>query len=299
MNYQYPFSFLILSILVVSPVFADTHNVKAKTLSEIATYPERSAPATVMSLNETIISAELSAQIEQLDIYVGDSVEKGQTIAKLDCRDYSLARREAIARNKALEARIILAEKRLLRAKQLREKQTLAEEILDERESELSVNQADKSALIASIEQARTRESRCNIQAPFSGVVIERHASTGEYATPGTALITIVDTNNTEVSAQLYSADAETLKTQQNIAFRIAEKDYPLTLKHVLPLINSQTRNREIRLTFINEAAIIGTAGSLVWKDKRAHVSAPLLVKRKNQYGVFYVENNKASFQII
>lgn len=285
--------------MLTSSVYADNHIVKVNTLSEIATYPKRSAPATVISLNETTVSAELSAQIVKLDIYVGDTVKKGQTIANLDCRDYELARREAIANNKALDARITLAQKRLQRTQQLREKQTVAEEILDERESELSVNQADKAALRASVEQARIRESRCNIKAPFSGVVIERHASVGEYATPGTALVTIIDTTNTEVSAQLYSSDAETLNEQKNISFREANKDYALQVKHVLPLINSQTRNREVRLGFIDTTAIIGTAGLLIWQDNRAHVAPQLLVKRKGQFGIFYVENNVARFLII
>lgn len=290
---------LLTGLLVYLPAFADTHTVKVNALSDIASYPERSAPATVISLNETTISAELSARIKKLNIYVGDKVEKDQIIATLDCRDYTLAKREAIARTEALNARITLAEKRLKRAKQLREKQTLAEEILDERESELNVNLADKSALKATIEQARTRESRCNIKAPFSGVVIERHASVGEYATPGTALVTIIDTNNLEISAQLYSADAETLNSQNKLSFRDANNRYALQVKHVLPLINSQTRNREIRLNFISTTATIGTAGLLVWQDTRAHVAPQLLVKRNGQLGIFYLENNLARFLVI
>ena len=270
-----------------------------KALSAIASYPERSAPATVISLNETIISAELSARIIELNVDVGDRVEKNQNIALLDCRDYQLTKREAIARSKALDARIKLAERRLQRAQQLREKQTLAEEILDERESELSVTQADKAAIKASIEQARTRESRCKIQSPFAGIVTERQASIGEYATPGTALVTIIDTDNIEVSAQLYSADADTLAEHSELVFRATDEDYSLNIKHVLPIINSQTRNREIRLGFVDESAYIGTAGQLVWQDTRPHVPAPLLVRRNGQLGVFYVENNIARFKLI
>ena len=111
---------LFITIFISAHVYAedkaaDKITVKAAKISEIAIYPEHSAPASIISLNESVISAQIAARVDALSIRVGDIVEKGDVLAQLDCTDYVLSRRESIARLQAFETRQDLAKRRLER----------------------------------------------------------------------------------------------------------------------------------------------------------------------------------------
>jgi len=125
--------------MTVPVIAAEKVTVKTARISEVAIDPERSAPATVISLTESVISARIAARVDELSVLVGDIVEKGGDLAKLDCADYELAYRESVARLEALQTRRDYAKRRVERTRQLIAKQSIAEEILDERESDYAV----------------------------------------------------------------------------------------------------------------------------------------------------------------
>lgn len=56
---------------------------EAKPLREIAVYPERTAQAQVVSLNESRIAAELTARIVKLAVEPGQRIARGALIAQL------------------------------------------------------------------------------------------------------------------------------------------------------------------------------------------------------------------------
>ena len=65
------------------------------------------------------------------------------------------------------------------------------------------------------------------------------------------------------------------------------------------PAINTRTRNHEVRLLFSNGTALPGAAGKLIWRDSQPHVSAKLLVRRGNDFGIFINNSGKARFHAI
>lgn len=271
-------------------------NVNTAPLSDIAIYPERSAPATVISLNRSTISARITAQVKELPVRVGDIVEAGSTLAKLDCSDYKLANQESKSRIEALNAQIELAKRRLDRTKTLTLKQSVSEELLDERESALAVLRADLRGAKANLEMAGINESRCIVKSPFRALIVERTSAIGQFTNIGTALVKIMDIEQLELSAQAFTQDTDQITKSSELFFEHAGKKYPLELRTVMPAINTETRNREVRLLFKTEQALPGAAGKLLWRDTRAHIPGEFLVNRNGKLGVFSIENNIAHF---
>lgn len=289
-----PFLFIWLT---ANPVFAeDTINVSTSTIADIAIYPERSAPATVVSLNESTISALIAAQVEALPVRVGDIVEKDSLLAKLDCADYRLSVRESKANVSGLKAQIELAKRRLERTEKLTLKQSVSEEILDERESELAVLNTELKAAEAKLNMAKLNQSRCDVPSPFRALISERVSAVGEYANTGTALVKIIDIEQLEISAQVFSRDIEQIEHSNELYFEHSGTRHPLKLRIVSPAINTETRNREVRLLFIDGPALPGAAGKLVWRDQRAHIPGDYLVNRNGDLGIFTIKNNVAHF---
>ncbi len=291
---------LLLSLLILSAtttvIAQDKITVNTANIADVAIYPVRSAPATTISLNDSTISARIAAQVDELPIRVGDIVEKDSVLAKLDCSDYKLASSESKARLDGLKAQIELAKRRLERTKKLTLKKSVSEEILDERESDLAILNTDYRAAMSKVRMAKLNESRCIVKSPFRALINERSSAVGQYANTGTALVKIMDIEQLEISAQVFNRDSEQISLSDELFFEHAGTRYPVSLRTVIPAINSETRNREVRLLFTNDPALPGAAGKLIWRDKRAHIPGEYLVRRDNVLGVFTIENEIARF---
>ena len=273
--------------------------VKAARLADIAVYPHKFAPATVVSLNNTAVSTQVGARIDDISVRVADIVEPGRVLAGLDCTDFELAKKQAGAKIASLQARIKLAERRLTRTEKLVEKQTVSEELLDQREADLAVLRADYQGALARLDKSKLDISRCTIVSPYKAVITARIGSVGEFADKGTKLFEIVDIEQLEISAQVPAMDIGQVVTIKNLYFEDSTGRYDVELRAVTPAVNTQTRNREARLLFSNAAALPGAAGKLVWEDNRPHVSARLLVRRQDNLGVFIVDKGKARFHAL
>ena len=292
----------LAGLLLVWPLSSGAQGsipVKTARLADIAVYPGKHAPATVVSLNNTAVSTQVGARIDEISVRVADVVEPGSVLARLDCRDFELARKQVEAEIASLRARIELAQRRLARTETLVEKQTVSEELLDQREADLAVLRADYQGASARLDVSRLDISRCTIVSPFKAVITARTGSVGEFAQKGTELFDIVDIGQLEVSAQVPATDIGQVVAVKDLYFEDSTGRYDVELRAVAPAVNTQTRNREARLLFTDAAALPGAAGKLAWQDNRPHISARLLVRRQDSLGVFVVDKGTARFHAL
>lgn len=265
--------------------------VTAQPLAELATYPQYRAPASVVSDNDSRISAEVSARIIAIPVRVGDIVKKGDVLVRLDQTDLKLALAREAAAIDALQARIELADYQLVRARSLSKKKAVPEELLKQRESELNSLHAQLSGQKVALAQAKRRLEKSTVRAPFDASISARLAHVGELASPGSALVQLIDRKHVEVSAQLQAQLALSLPLAKQIELVTPQRRYPLTLRTIAPSFDPQSRTREARLRFSADAALPGSAGELVWRSEHASLPAELLSRRKGQLGVFVIDS--------
>jgi len=288
---------LFVSLLAIYPVQGQGPvSVKVAPLSEIAIYPVRTAPATVISLNDTGIAAEIQARIVALPVHVGDIVHAGDLLVELNCRDYTLALEQAKARLDSLAARVELAGRRLERSRELVARQSVSEEIFDERKSDLSVLLADKRAATVSMQQQEVQVANCKLYSPFRALVTARIGSVGHYAVVGKPLVQILDIDKLEISAQVSAQDVAMLEQVEVLGFEHNDSVYPLALRAILPAIHSDTRNQEVRLLFKDGPALVGAAGKLSWQEPQPYVPGNLIIRRNGKPGFFIYRAAKAKF---
>jgi RND family efflux transporter MFP subunit len=284
-------------LLPVMLLFAlPAHAWEAKPLREIAVFPERSAQAQVVSLNESKIAAELSARIVKLAVEPGQRIDRGTLIAQLDCRDYDLAVERAQAATKASEARARLADLQHARALKLVTEGFISKDGMDIRGAERDTASADVSVNTAALNTARSAQARCVVRAPFPAIVLERLAQEGEIALPGTPLVSLLDSSRIEVRAEVQEADVAGLRTARQIAFVNADARYPLRLLRLSPARLKASRLAEARLRFTAAAAAPGSSARVVWASPDMHVPADLLARRQGRLGVFVATEKTARF---
>lgn len=268
----------------------------SRPLSEVVVYPEREAPARVVSLNETRLAAQVSARVASTHAEVGQTVARGAVLVRLDDIDLRLALERARAQAEAARARLGQAQAQLERARGLRERNFISPEALTQRETELAVARADLRVADNAVDLAQREVDKCQLRAPFDAVVKSRDAAVGSLAAPGTELVVLVDARRIELSAQIPPADLASLRERGTARFVHAGQQYETRLLRSSPLMNEHSRTVEARLGFSAAAAPSGADGRLLWRDPRAHLPAELVVRRGAQLGVFAAEQGRSRF---
>ncbi|WP_022953010.1 HlyD family secretion protein [Leucothrix mucor] len=111
MNRLSALSVLSVSLLCVSnlPVnLALAEEVVATSVTKLQTTD--SVPASILSLKDALVSAEVSANINRINVDVGDTVKQGDELAHLDCREYDARLEQAQADIETVSAQLLSAQ---------------------------------------------------------------------------------------------------------------------------------------------------------------------------------------------
>lgn len=270
--------------------------VTLASLSELEFRPQYSAPAVVLSLNDSAIGSQTAGAVEAIPVRVGDEVAAGDPLVRLDCRDNRIRVRQQQAALEAARSREELGRLQLQRARSLSRERNVSEELLNQRESELRSARADQAAQQAGLEAAELDQERCSIQAPFPGLVMERLTDTGEWIGAGQPVVRLLDHRRVEVSAQIPLDRVAALAQSQRFAFESDDSSFDLRLRRLVNAVDSRGRHREARFEFTADAALPGSSGRLIWPAAQPHIPADLPVQRDGVFGVFVMQEGRARF---
>lgn len=286
---------LCITLLIMGNATAKAQTDVSEPLGQSVIYPKRTASATALSLNDTRVSAQLLAKVVALPVRVSQAVKKGDVLARLDCADYRLKYDMSKASLKAAKARLTLAHSQLSRAQQLRQKNLSSQEQVDIRIADAATKAAEFTQSEVTLKQDKLNVERCTIKSPFDGVVTERLAAEGQLASVGTPIVSVVETGVMELSASVSYAAVKELTTIESFAFDFGPL-LAVKLHNIGGVVDSKTRTTEARFVFVDEKALPGTAGKLVWSDPKPHIPAKLVVRRNGSLGVFLDVDGVAKF---
>lgn len=287
----------ILLLAVTPLVFAqDAVPVVVQPLEDVLVDRQIRAPATVVARNHAVLTSQITALIDEIVADVGADVTRGDLLVRLDGNDARLALAQARADLAALEAQISEGEQRLARAEELRDKNFISEDELDNRRTAVEVLKANRARQLVAIERATLDVDRTEIRAPYDATVVSRQGQAGSLAAPGSPLLTLVQSSEREVDAEIDPQDAASLRKAPDLRFESQGRSWPVTLARLSEVIESNTRKQRGRLRFREEAAPVGTSGHVVWTDASALVPVSLVVQRGDAFGIFTAESGRARF---
>jgi RND family efflux transporter MFP subunit len=272
-------------------------DVEVRPLAQLSEAPLRRASAEVLPAQRSVLAAETSARIASIAVEVGERVEAGAQLLRLDARDAELRVAAARAAVRAAESAAELSAVRLEKARKLIERSYVSADEVKEREAIHAGELATVALRQSDLDLARRELERCLLKAPFEGWVVERSAQIGQWVSPGTPLLTLVQADKVEISARLDGPAAAELKPASAVEF-IDESDrrWPLRWLRSAPVLDPATRQAEVRFDFLNEAAAAGSSGRIEWRAAQDELPAELLVRRDGRLGVFVHEAGKARF---
>ena len=158
--------------------------------------------------SEVVVGTDLAGTIVVLHVHEKEKVHRGQLLAELRSDDHRAALEEARARVTEADADIRLSESELERARALWEKAVGSRQAVDKAERDVEAARARRATAKATADRLAAVLAKTRILSPIDGVVIARHAETGETLEAGKKLLTIADLSKTRVEAELDEFDA-------------------------------------------------------------------------------------------
>jgi membrane fusion protein (multidrug efflux system) len=147
--------------------------------------------------------------INTLEVEVGDVVEEGQVLARLDGRELSLQ-----AKRDRLEADNAAAE--LDRLRGLDASGAIAQEEIDARRHELE-------SAKAAARLSRAQASTMSVRAPFSGTIVTREVDVGNLAATSTVIYELADLSALELPLHLPEREAAAVKVGSEVEIELID----------------------------------------------------------------------------
>jgi RND family efflux transporter MFP subunit len=221
------------------------------------------------------VSAKVTGKIREVYIDEGMRVAAGQVLARLDDVDAVAAlhaaeaeKAVAVATLEELRVQLANARRAFERNKDLRARELVSQESLDNAETAVAsfeaqialanerINAAERSVGIA-----RQNVDNCVIRAPFAGIVVSKDAQPGEMVSPisagggytRTGIATIVDMASLEVEVDVNESYIARVAPGQKVEAALdAYPDWriPAKVRTVIPTADRQKATVKVRISF-------------------------------------------------
>ncbi len=256
--------------------------VTVVSMEQVLLQSTHSVPAQVVGLNHAQLSAQATGIIKTIEAQVGDIVEQGEPLVSLDCRQATLSR--ALA-----QSTLTLARQGYTRAQSLRKTRAISEEQLNQAQATL-----DQSKI--AVQQSDIAIEQCVVIAPFKGVVTDRQAQLGALATPGAQMVRFLQIDEVELEAYISPSQLDSLRAADAVTFIDQASNFALALRAALPMLDASNNQQRVRLKFLNDAPLPGSAGDLSWQGSHQQLPVDLIVERGGNLGYFITDADRARF---
>lgn len=237
---------------------------------------------TIRARDRASIRAEVAGTVEQVKVDIGERVERGQILARLD----EVGIREAYASSRrAVEAasqELAVAERHARRVRNL-----VRDGAMPAREQELAVSQeASARARLALARAGQANASRqlesATVRSPMDGSVSERAVNAGDVVAVGAPLFTIIDRSTMRLEASVPTDDLRAVRPRATVAFEVRGypgRSFEGVIERVAPAADPATRQIGILVSIPNQSSelVAGLfAEGRVASTTREVVAAPL-----------------------
>ena len=258
-----------------------------------------SAEAVVEAVHQSTVAAQIAGRIVDLPFDVGDRVQKGQVIARIDERAASQALAASEAQLHAAEAALVNARATYERSQQLFAQKFISQAALDKAQSDYRAAESQVKAMLAGAGQAATERSFATIVAPYSGVVAARLVQLGEMATPGKAIMTGFDPSSLRVVATVASVDVPAIQAggRARVEIPAANRWIDATAITVVPAADPRTHSTQVRLELPADVkgvfpGVFARAHFVVGRAPRLMVPREAVVHRSELTAVYVVPDS-------
>lgn len=251
----------------------------------------------VEATRQSTVSAQISGRIKEINFDVGDRVNKGQVILRIDEHETVQALAGSQARVMQAQATMHNAKATYERSKQLFAQQFISQAALDKAQADYQVALAQAAASEAGVGQASIAHGYTAVIAPYGGVVAARLVELGEMVTPGKPLMTGFDPAGMRVvvSVPQYKLSEIGLHPKVMVEALSLNRWIKAASTTVQPIADARTHSTQVRVYLpANEAGIYPgmfvRAHFVVGKADKLVIPVSAVLRRSEVVAVYVVD---------
>lgn len=250
--------------------------------------PKLALPGTVMSRSDSQLASEVEGRIAWV-AEVGTVVKAGDVVARIDNKLAALQLQSDKAATAKLSAQLSYDRDQSARMDKLFDQNAIAKSARDQAKSTRDMDAAALAQAEASYARSQYQYSHSDIRAPFAGRVVARLINAGEYATPGKAIVRLVDTGALEVSVQSPIDASHYIAEGAKVGVVIQGRTIGATVRAIVPVGDVASRTIEVRIALPAGAGLVGDAAKVFLPASQPHdvIAVPrdaLILREENTY---------------
>jgi multidrug efflux system membrane fusion protein len=249
---------------------------------------------------ESRLGFRVPGKIVARHVELGSLVKRGQVLMQLDPQDLLLGQAQAKAGLSAAESNRDLAKAELKRYQDLREKNFVAQAVLDAKETSYKAAQASYEQAKAGFSNQSNQAGYANLMADVDGVVTAIEAEVGQVVSAGTSVVRVAKVGDMDVIVGVPEDKINSIRQMTDVTVKLwanSGEIYPAKLRELSPIADPVTR------TFVAKIALPDTAKevrlgmtasvSFGMKSPVSMIPLPLtaLLQEKNISSVWVVES--------
>ncbi|HXG53454.1 MAG TPA: efflux RND transporter periplasmic adaptor subunit [candidate division Zixibacteria bacterium] len=271
----------------------------------------------VVARRKAAVASKGTGTLVYLGVEEGDSVKKGQVIARLDDADVVAALRRAQENLRLAEADLHDARENLERQRRLLAMNLIAQADYDAADARYQRVVASIGAARFAVEEARVAVENTRIVAPFDGTVVQKNADVGEIVAPlagaassRAAVVTIADMSSLEVEADVSEANITRVLPEQECEITLdayPEHRYPGYVSKIVPTADRAKATVMVKIKFGRydrrvlpemsaKVAFLSPATDAGGRDARPFLTVPetAVAEREGRRVVYRVRDGRA-----
>ena len=278
---NFRFNKIFLSIgLVFSSYTSSLEVLEVKILDSYSI--TKKFPGKLLPIEQSKLAFEISGKVNNVYVDVGDSVEKGQVLAKLDDR-------EASAKLNQAKAAYELSKQILERFENLRQQGHISIQDLDKARSDYIIAKSQ-------FEFFEVKLLQTNLIAPFDGIIQSRFLDTGTVINSGIPILEIIDSNYVEAHISVPVIYLEDMEIGKEYNFQFDGEMIKAVFSKLAPMSPGGSDSRLAIFKFkkfFNPGSIASLEIKITEKSKGTWIPLKSLSQsEQGLWSVYTIENN-------
>jgi RND family efflux transporter MFP subunit len=243
------------------------------------------------------VAPKIAGRILELKVNIGDHVNQGDVIARLDDRDIRAKESEALAVLAGANAQANRAAADAQRIGSLYKQEAATRENFDNVQAQAKSSMAVVNQALSGVKVIRAYLEDAVLRAPFSGIIVTKLKQAGDMGLPGEPLLTMQTAQDMRLEVSVPSQCATKLHSGMKVDVRIDNLDAGLMaqIDEIAPEIDAQTRSQLIKIKLPELKGL--QPGYLGWLDQACEQHQALLIPNAAVIHVGQLESVKVLAQ--
>jgi len=222
------FKYLLLIGFIFPPMVSSIEVLEVKILNSYSITKE--FPGKLLPIEQSKLAFEIPGKIKKINVDVGDSVNEGEILAKLDDR-------EALAQVNQAKASYDLSKQILERFENLRKQGHISIQDLDKAKSDFIIAESQYEFYKVKLEQT-------SLISPFNGVIQNRFLDTGTVINSGIPILEIIDSNFVEAHISVPVIYLQDMQLEKKYNFKFDGEIVKATFSKLAPMSPGGSNSR-------------------------------------------------------